>query len=359
MPDPRPHILELAAYPLVEMSAAQDIELLQLAQNESPFKLPDSALEAGKIACESAMLYPHSGSQALRQAIADIHQLNVAQILCGSGSMELISLLTQAYLDENASAVSTQYGYLFFRTVCKIAQCRNILAYEVNLKVDVDNILAAVEADTRMVFVANPGNPTGSSIPTSELIRLRNTLPDSILLVIDEAYAEYIEPQPLVQTFELVSGGNTVVLRTFSKIYGMAGLRVGWGYFPPAVVDILCRIRNPNSISAVSEAIAAAAIKETAFVESVRQQTNKLRRDFLDNLRVLDIKAHDSSTNFVLVEFENEFEAADADQFLRSQGIVLRNMTAYQLPRCLRATLGTTEQMERVSQAFTLWRKSV
>jgi histidinol-phosphate aminotransferase len=352
---PRPHILDLAAYPLVEMSAADDVELLQLAQNESPFKPPDAAIEAGKIACESAMLYPHSGSYTLRQAIAEAHQLNVDQILCGSGSMELISLLSQAYLDEKSSAVSTQYGYLFFRTVCKIAQCRNILADEVNLTVDVDNILAAVEADTRMVFVANPGNPTGSTIPTSELIRLRDALPASIMLVIDEAYAEYIDPEPLVQPFELVGAGNTVVLRTFSKIYGMAGLRVGWGYFPPAIVDILCRIRNPNSISAVSEAIAGAAIKEKSYVESVRQQTNKLRQTFLNNLRALDIKVYDSSTNFVLIEFENESVAANADQFLRSQGIVLRNMSAYQLPWCLRATLGTTEQMERVNRAFTRW----
>ncbi|MEM7342812.1 MAG: histidinol-phosphate transaminase [Chloroflexota bacterium] len=352
MPDPRPHLLKLAPYILPDTSAPEGKRQLQLAQNESALGPSLQALAAAQDALLTGRLYPDSDFTALRTAIAEIYDLTPTQILCGCGSIELIALLTAAYLRPGDRVVTSQYSYLFFRTASKVADAQIIAVPEPTLTVEVDALLAAIQPDTRIVFVANPGNPSGTFIPRAELVKLRQNLPDDILLIIDEAYAEYVPEAQYEPLFDLVALGNTVILRTFSKIYGLAGLRVGWGYFPPDILDILRRIQMPSSISLIAQAAATAAVRDQQFIAQVRQETAEVREWFTQALADLGLNPQPSLGNFVLCRLPSSEAAFDLSENLRAEGIVVRVMKGYDLPNCIRITLGTRDQMEDVVAAL-------
>jgi len=352
---PRKHLLELVPYQMADLSGPPGKELIQLAQNESAVPPSLAALEAYREASREIRLYPESDLPKLHKALAEVHGLNSEQIHCGSGSMELISLLTRIYLGPGDSAVTSKYSYLFFRTCSHIAEASVRLAPEADLTVDVDALLKAVRDDTRIVFVVNPGNPTGSLIPKTELVRLRDALPDDVLLIVDEAYSEFVAEAEYAPVFDLVERGNVAVLRTFSKIYGLAGQRIAWGYFPPEVVDLLQRIQIPGNIPGSALAMALAALRDQAYVQEMRTWTAKLRDGFSVALRELGLDACPSHTNFVLVRFADVAEAESARNALYQEGIVVRTMGGYGLPHCLRISLGTEPQMEFVTETLKRW----
>jgi histidinol-phosphate/aromatic aminotransferase/cobyric acid decarboxylase-like protein len=236
---PNPHVAALAPYALADLSAPPGKRLISLAQNESALPPSPGAMEAARAALTDARLYPDPDWCELREAIAWVHGLDPASILCGCGSMELIGALAAAYLGPGNRALTTAYGYLFFRTAARLAGAEIDLAPETGLTVDIDALLGAVRPYTRIVFVANPGNPTGTRITRADLLRLRDRLPGDVLLVIDEAYGEFAD-MPGEAMFDLAARGDTVVLRTFSKVYGLAAMRVGWGCF---------RLRSPHSFA--------------------------------------------------------------------------------------------------------------
>jgi histidinol-phosphate aminotransferase len=357
LPQPRPHVLSLAPFALAERSVAPHLRAIHLAQNENAAPPGAAALAAMQAALAGLNRYPEADAVTLRRAIAAAENLPADRIVCGAGSMELLALLAQAYLGPDDEIVISEYGYVFFRTVAELVGARFVLAPERDFRPDVDAMLARVGPRTRLLFLANPNNPTGSLLSRAELRSLRASLRSDIMLVVDAAYAEYVTEPDYEPGIELVdAAANTVMIRTFSKVHGLAGLRVGWGYFPPAIADVVNRLRHPNNVGSVAIAAAAAAIADRAHVADVRAANADLRSWFSRELRQIGLAPCESHGNFVLLPFASSGDAAAVKDFLKSQGILIRPMTAYGLDRCLRITLGTRDELAAVLDALRLWR---
>lgn len=342
---PKAHIAALAPYALADLTVAPGKRPISLAQNESPIPPSPLAIRAGRDAMDAATLYSDPDWSELRGAIAAVHDIPTENILCGAGSMELLACLAHCFTGPGDRVLSSEYGYAFFRSAALAAGAAYDSAPEQHLTLSVDTLLDAVRDDTRIVFVANPGNPTGTRVDRAELVRLRDGLDDDILLVIDEAYGEFADASGET-TFDLVARGNTAILRTFSKAYGLAGLRIGWGLFPPAVAAEMRKLINPNNISVTSVAAAAAAMKDQAYMRAACGEIIERRDRFAERIRGLGLSAPDSCTNFVLIGFADAATARSTDRALRAEGVLLRAMEGYGLPHCLRATIGSEADMD-------------
>lgn len=339
------HIRAMAAYALADLGAPDTVSL---AQNESAFPVSPAAIAAGQAALHRKPLYPDPDWSDLRAAIAQVHGVPADNILCGAGSMELIGCLIRAYSGPGDHVLGTDYGYAYVASATAQVRADYVKAREVDLTVSVDDILAAVTPDTRIVFVCNPGNPTGTLIPNAEIIRLRDTLPGNVLLVVDQAYAEFADrDHDPVEIFALIARGDTVVIRTFSKAYGLAGARVGWGLFPSEVAIELRKLLNPNNVSTLSQAMATAAMRDQPHMRDTVARTAAIRDRFADGCRALGLSVPRSHTNFVLIRFADAATAQKADAALRKAGLLMRGMGGYGLADCLRATICDTAVMER------------
>ncbi len=340
-----PHIAALSPYALAELNAPPGKPLISLSQNESLRPPSPRAIAAAAKALEAGQLYPDPDWRALRSALSEYHGIPVDGILCGCGSMELISCLTQAFADENNAVLAPAHAYPFFRTAAQVARARYDTAPETDAQVSVEALLAAVRTDTRIVFVANPGNPTGTRLPRAELLRLRGGLPADTLLVIDEAYGEFADhlAEPM---FDLVGRGDTVVLRTFSKAYGLAGLRVGWGLFPLDIARELRKVMTPNSITGAGQAAAKAALEDQPYMRETCRQTARLRDGVRQRLVQSGLDVPESFTNFILIRLGSVEAARRAEAALRAEGVFLRPQGGAGLADCLRATIGVADHME-------------
>ncbi|WP_342586145.1 pyridoxal phosphate-dependent aminotransferase [Leisingera sp. ANG-Vp] len=318
------------------------------AQNESAFAASPAAIAAGKAVLEQMPLYPDPEWPDLRAAVAELHGLDPAKILCGAGSMELIGCLIRAFAGPGDRVLGTDYGYAFVSSASAQVQADYVKARERELTVSVDDILAAVTPETRIVFVCNPGNPTGTLIPNGEVLRLREGLSADVLLVVDQAYAEFADADnDPAEIFALVERGDTVVMRTLSKAYGLAGARAGWGYFPPEIAGEVRKLLNPNNISIPSQAMAAAAMRDQAHMQDVVAKTAAIRDGFAEGCRALGLEVPHSHTNFVLMRFASPEQALAADTALRVDKLLMRGMGGYGLNDCLRATICSQEIMDR------------
>ncbi|TNF90354.1 MAG: aminotransferase class I/II-fold pyridoxal phosphate-dependent enzyme [Gammaproteobacteria bacterium] len=354
---PNPNVAAMAAYALPDISAAAGLEPIVLAQNEHAWPPSTAVRDAVMQALESGQLYSDSDWTELRAAIAEVHSLDPANIVCGAGSMELMSALLLAYLSSSDRILMTDYGYLFMRTLARLVGAPVDSVAEPDYRVDVDALIGALQPDTRLVFVVNPGNPCGSLLHNDEIRRLRNNLPADVMLLVDEAYAEFVEPDYHEPLFDLIEQGNTVITRTFSKIYGLAGLRVGWGYCPRDIRDQLRKVLNPGSVSSLSQAAARAAMLDQAGAAGARRLI-AVQRDYLSAaVTALGLTVIPSQTNFILVDFESAERATSAFEFLRNHRLVVRPMAGYGLPACLRITIGTADQMRLTAQTLGAWRR--
>lgn len=352
---PNPNIAAMAPYALPDISAAGGMEAIVLAQNEHAYPPSPKVKQAVMVALDKGQLYPDSDWNELRAAIAEVHSLDPAKIVCAAGSMELMSTLMLAYMSANDRLLMCEYGYLFMRTLARLVGADVNTASEPDYRVDVDVLLSELQADTKIVFIVNPGNPCGSVIHNDEIRRLRGALPDDVLLLVDEAYAEFVDEDFHTPIFDLVEQGNTVVTRTFSKIYGLAGLRVGWGYFPGHIRDQLRKVLNPSSVSVLSQVAARAAMQDQETASLARRQIAQ-QRDYLSRqISSLGLTVVPSQTNFILVDFVRADNAASAFEFLRNHGLVVRPMGGYGLPACLRITIGTGEQMQLTAETLAAW----
>ena len=352
MPELRKHLRGLQPYPIPVKPDNLPENMLRLDANENFHELGREVLSAAEQACHSSQGYPNDFAGPLRQAIANVHDLDADRISCGRGAMELISLLVSLYLEPGLNAVVSQYGYLYFRTAIGYSGADIIIAPETSLTVDIESLVSKVDDNTRIIFVANPANPSGTLIGNEDIRKLRADIPDDVLLVLDEAYAEYTDPRALKPNFDLADSGNTVILRTFSKIYGLAGFRVGWGYFPEQISQSMRIIQQPNSVTHVSQVAAQHAMQQQDRVQFLRHENYRIREKFSRELEALGLQVIPSNTNFILIHFANAEQAAVVNQYLRDTGIFVRPMLAYGLPEYLRITIGNEAEMDRVSEAM-------
>lgn len=346
-------VAAMAPYALADLGAPG---LISLAQNESAFGPSPMALAAGVGALKDSALYPDPDWRDLRAAIAQVHGLAADSILCGAGSMELIGALVRAYAGPGEAVLGSAYGYLFAATACQQAGADYVTVPEPGLRVDPDALLDAVTPATRIVFLCNPGNPTGTRITNTEILRLRAGLPDEVILAVDQAYGEF-DDQPPEAIFALAEAGNTVVLRTFSKAYALAGARVGWAVASEGIGGQMRKLLNPNNVAAASQAMAAAAMRDQAHMQGIVRKTAAIRGDFSRALSEAGFAIPESHANFVLIPFTGTATADAADTALRGGGYLLRGMGGYGLAHCLRATVGAAEAMRDVARILAPFAK--
>lgn len=343
-PVPCSGVLDIAPYVPGKSKGTGGKTLYKLSSNETPLGPSPKAIEAYREGAGNLELYPDGAATALREAIADVHGLNAERIICGTGSDEILNLIAQAYIGPGDEAIHTAHGFLVYPIATMAAGGIPVVAPETNLTADVDAILAKVSDRTKVVFLANPNNPTGTYLPFDEIRRLHTGLPGDVLLVLDAAYAEYVRRNDYEAGIELAATANNVLMtRTFSKIYGLAGLRIGWAYGPAHIIDALNRIRGPFNVSAPAIAAGVAAIKDKAFTEAAVAHNAQWLEWLGKELTALGLDVTPSVGNFLLVRFSDQDgkRAADADAHLLSRGIVLRRMESYGLPDALRLTVGS------------------
>ncbi len=349
-PEPRPGILEISPYVGGKAKAAGANRQIRLASNENPLGASPAAIAAYKAEADSLNRYPDGGAHAIREAIGKAEGLDPERLVCGAGSDELIQLLIRAYAGPGDEVLYSQHGFLVYPIATLAAGAKPVTAPETDLRADVDALLAGVNERTRMVFLANPNNPTGSYLPAKEVERLHAGLPDDVVLALDSAYAEYVD-DPDYEAGAVLAGrtNNTVMLRTFSKIYGLAALRLGWCYGPPAIIDVLNRTRGPFNVTAAAQAAGVAAIQDREHVTRSLAHNAKQLAAFREAVLSLGLEAPPSVGNFLLVRFSDPVKTAKAaEAWLASSGILVRGMGAYGLGDCLRITIGLEEDMAAV-----------
>ncbi len=347
---PQPGIMEIAPYVGGESAIEGVAEALKLSSNENPFGPSEAAVKAYRDAAHQLHRYPSSDHAALRAAIGEVHGLDPARIICGAGSDEILTFLCQAYAGPGDEVIHTEHGFAMYPILARAAGAAPVSVPERARVVDVEAILDACTARTRLVFIANPANPTGTMIGGQEITRLAEGLPPQALLVLDGAYAEYVEGFDGGAAF-VEARENVVMTRTFSKIHGLGGLRIGWGYGPAHVIDVLNRIRGPFNLSQAQQDAAEAAVRDQAHVARCRSENARLRAWLTDALRALGLGVDDSSANFILARFASPEEAEGCDAHLKRAGIIVRRVAGYGLPAALRITIGDEAACRRVAHA--------
>jgi histidinol-phosphate aminotransferase len=352
---PQPGILDIALYVGGASHVAGVSNAVKLSSNENPFGPSDRAKEAFSRAVHSLHRYPNTDHASLRHAIGEVHGLDPDRIICGVGSDEILTFLCQAYAGPRDEVVFTEHGFLMYRVSTLAVGATPIEVRERDRTTDVAAILAACTPRTRLVFIANPNNPTGTMISLAEIERLADGIPPQAILVLDGAYAEYVDGYDggagLATTRH-----NVFMTRTFSKIYGLGGLRIGWGYGPRAIIDVLNRIRGPFNLSNAQLDAAEAAVRDQDWVNRCRADNARMRHWLAEALAELGVPSDTSMANFVLARFADESEAAACDDYLRAQGLIVRRVASYNLPHCLRITVGDESACRRVAHAVAQWK---
>ena len=353
---PREGLLNIRPYKPGAAEAPGVENPVKLSSNENALGCSEKASAAFQASADQLHIYPDGGATRLREAIAKAEGLEAERIVCGAGSDELLQLLGKAYLNPGDKVVQSQYGFLVYKLVAMQSLAELVVAPETGYRTDVDAIIEAAGDDAKIVFVANPNNPTGTYIPASEITRLRDALPDETLLVLDSAYAEFVEDPDYEAGIELArTRDNVVMTRTFSKIHGLAALRLGWAYGDPSIIDVLHRVRGPFNVNLPAIEAGIAAIEDADFVRrSIAHNTQWV--DFLrQQIGGLGLEVTPSVCNFVLVHFPESGDktAPDADAYLTSQGLIVRRLEPYGLPHALRITIGKEDENRRLAEALT------
>ncbi|MFM7085104.1 MAG: histidinol-phosphate transaminase [Hyphomicrobium sp.] len=351
LPAPRPKILEIESYVPGESYVQGGIEPIKLSSNETPLGPSPDAIKAYQNAAYNLSRYPDGEAKHLKEAISTKYNLNPNSIICGAGSDDLLSLIAHAFIGPDNEGLYTQYGFLLYKIVILASGGNPVVASEINYRADVDKILEKISYRTKVVFLANPNNPTGTYLSHKEVNRLRRELPSHVVLVLDGAYAEYVLERDYDAGIELVTNtNNTIMTRTFSKIYGLAGLRVGWAYCSKGIAPILNRIRGPFNVSTPSILAAAAAIKDQSHLSSAIAHNEKWLSWMKSEIEKLGLVVTPSVANFLLVHFPllQKRNAVLCDEFLRSHGIIVRGVGSYGLPHCLRITIGKEDENRKL-----------
>ncbi len=349
---PQPGILDIELYQggAGHVPGAVASNVVKLSSNENPFGPSEKVKEAFQRTVHQLHRYPPTDHASLRAAIAEVHGLDAGRIICGVGSDEVITFLCQAYAGPGDEVLYTEHGFLMYPISARAVGATPVKVPERERTTDVDGLLMACTERTRLVFLANPNNPTGTMIGAGEVARLAAGLPPQAILVLDGAYAEYVQGYDggasLVEARE-----NVVMTRTFSKIYGLGGLRIGWGYGPRAIIDVLNRIRGPFNLSNTQLEAAEVAVRDQEHVTKCRAENARMRRWLAEALAEMGVPSDTSMANFVLARFADQAEAEACDGFLQERGLIVRRVAGYGLPHCLRITVGDEAACRRVAHA--------
>ena len=357
-PQPQPGILQNELYVGGKSTVSGVTDILKLSSNENPDGPSPLAMAALQDTAAGLHRYPSGDHADLRRALADVHGLDYDRIICGCGSDEVISFITQAYCGPGAEVIHTEHGFLMYKIYATAAGATCVSVPERDRYVDVDAILAAVTDKTSIIFIANPGNPTGTRIPDADLERLIGAVRPDVLVVLDGAYAEYVGGWDGCAGM-VDANDNVVMLRTLSKLYGLGGLRVGWGYGPQHVIDVLNRVRGPFNLSVPALAAGTAAVRDTDFVAGCLHQNSQCRAWLANELAKLGVPSDPSDANFILARFYDAATAAACDQFMQTRGIIARQVGSYGLPQCLRITVPNMDGCRRVVAAVAEFKGQV
>lgn len=349
---PRDGILSISRYK--GGKGSQAIGALKLSSNESPLGPSDRAIKAYIDSAKSLSIYPDGNSTLLKEKIAELHNINVNNIICGAGSDEILNLIAAAYLMPGDEVIFSEHAFLLYKIITLANNGTPIAAKEDGLKANIDNIISCVTKKTKIVFIANPNNPTGSYLNKNELYELRDRLPESVLLVIDGAYAEYAQEEDYIDGKSLISDAvNTVMTRTFSKVYALAALRIGWAYAPSHIIETLNKIRGPFNLSTAAINAGAAALDDQDHVKKSVDFNTEEKVNLLEEYREIMIPTTGGAANFLLLDLTNidfigfmgdQEIAENMNKYLIHNNIYVRNVADYGLSCHLRITIGKREQ---------------
>ncbi|MEX0280616.1 MAG: histidinol-phosphate transaminase [Arenibacterium sp.] len=348
--EPQPGIMEIALYQGGSSHVPGVSNVIKLSSNENPYGPSPAAVSALRQVAGEMHRYPSTDHAGLRAAIAETQGLEAEKIICGVGSGEILKLLADAYAGPGDEILFTEHGFSMYPIYAHACGATPVQVKERDRVTDVDALLAGCTDKTRLVYIANPSNPTGTMIGSAELARLADGLPETALLVLDGAYAEYVEGYDAGASL-VRERDNVVMTRTFSKLYGLGGLRVGWGYGPKDIIDVLYRIRGPFNLSAPALAAAEAAIRDTDYAEYCRSENARWRTWLAESLAEIGVPSDTSCANFILARFGSEHEADACDAYLKSQGLIVRKVAGYNLAEALRITVGDEIACRRVVAA--------
>lgn len=353
-PVPRPAVKTTAPYVPGQRALSGIEQPIKLSSNESPLGPSPHAIAAYHALEPEMFRYPDAAQHALRAAISNAYEVEADRIICGNGSDEVLALLIRAYAGPADEVLLSQYSFAMCWTHAQVQGCELVIAPEPDCRINVDEILARVTPRTRLVILASPNNPCGTYLPREQLHRLHAGLPEHVILAIDAAYGDYVVARDYDCGFELVrKTSNVFVTHTFSKLYGLAGLRVGWGYGPTEIVETLNRIRTPFNVSAPAMAAAAAAVLDHRHVAKVREHNNRWLARLTHECHALGLEVVPSVTNFFLIRFpDGKHSAARAAEHLRVNGIIPRPVNAGGPERSLRLTIGLDSDNEAVIAAL-------
>jgi histidinol-phosphate aminotransferase len=350
-PVPRPGVLAIEPY---QGGKSKDTSYVgKMSSNEAALGPSPKALDAYAKAAAVTHRYPDGGAHLLREAIARRHDVEIDRIVCGCGSDELLQLLCRGYAGPGDEVVYSEHGFLIYPIAATACGATPVAAKDDGYTVSVDSMLKCIGDRTKIVFIANPNNPTGTYIPRAELERLHAGLPPHVVLVIDAAYAEFVTDPDYDSGQELASWApNVVMTRTFSKIYGLAALRVGWAYGAPAIIDVLNRLRGPFNVPTPAQAAAVAALEDREFFDKALAHNTRWRDWLFQRLGGLGMHVVPSAGNFLLIDFGSAAGAHAADEYLRDKGWYLRRMDSYGFKDHLRLTVGTENENRGVTDVL-------
>lgn len=362
-PQPRTGILDIQPY-VPGKAKSGGREVYKLSSNESALGPAPSAIKALQTMAADAHLYPDGAAHGLREKLANFHDLPSEQLIVGNGSDEILTLSVRCFTEPGDHVLMTRHGFSYYPIVAKAEGCEPIMADEDNLTADVDALLTASTERTKLVFLANPNNPTGTLVRHAELVRLRQELPSHVMLVLDGAYAEYVEDSDydpglgFVRDATETGANNVIMTRTFSKIYGLGGLRVGWGYAPPAVIDVMNRVRGPFNVSASALSAAEAALDDQAFVTKNRTHNAEEMARLVQVMRGAGFNVRETRANFIVTEFSSEEEASTFLRACEEHGVLVRALSSSNLPNMVRVSVGRREANDALMAAAMRWRQS-
>ncbi|MEM1020538.1 MAG: histidinol-phosphate transaminase [Pseudomonadota bacterium] len=352
-PRANPWLDDLEAYVPGKHGRRGEANIIRLSSNECAQGPSPKAVDAAKRLTGQMHRYADGAATGLREAIAEKHDLDPSRILCGTGSDEILQLCPLAFCAPGDEVIHTQYGFMVYALSARRAGAVPVSVPEVNFTADVDAILAAVTQKTRIVYLANPNNPTGTRLPTSEIERLHAGLPSDVLLVLDGAYAEYIEDPSYDAGLALAkSASNVLMTRTFSKLYGLAAERIGWGYGAPALIEPLNKIRAPFNVTGAGQAAAIASLGDDDWVAYVRSENVKWRSILMEGLTQLGLRPVPGDANFILTQCRSADEAARINAALMDRSIFVRHLPSMGLADCLRISVGNGDETSAILAAL-------